>query len=116
LSEVASRGPILDARWTMSLRAARAFMTGRGVARGLGVPTAVGLGVAGVGPTRGAADVILTAGEELLDEEPGSGAVHATVSTKSRSAAAARRISRPYVGLGKPFTRLPEGPSGSQDA
>jgi hypothetical protein len=100
----------------MSLRAARAFMTGRGVARGLGVPTAVGLGVAGVGPTRGAADVILTAGEELLDEEPGSGAVHATVSTKSRSAAAARRISRPYVGLGKPFTRLPEGPSGSQDA
>src|SRR5829696_2128744 len=100
----------------MSLSAARRFMIGRGFARGVAVPTAVGLGVAGVGSTRGAADVLLSAGEELLDEEPGAGAVHATVSTKSRSAAAARRISRPYVGLGKPFTRPPEGPSGSQDA
>ena len=98
----------------MSRSAARAFMAGRGVARGVGVPTAVGLGVV-VGLALGAADVLPAAGAELVDEEPGADVEHATVSTRSRSAAAARRIPRPYVGRGTRFTRPPEGPSGSQD-
>ena len=100
----------------MSRSAALAFMVGRGVACGVGVPTAVGLGVVVVGLALGAADVLPAAGGEVVDEEPGADAEHATVSTKSKSAAAARRIPRPYVGLGTLFTRPPEGPSGSQDA
>ena len=100
----------------MSRSAARAFIAGRGVARGVGVPTAVGLGVVVVGLALGAADVLPVAGAGLVDEEPGADAEHPTVSTRSRSAAAARRIPRPYVGLGTRFTRPPEGPSGSQDA
>ena len=42
LSEVASRGPISDAKWTMSRSAARAFMAGRGVALGVGVVRLLG--------------------------------------------------------------------------
>jgi len=86
------------------------------VARGVGVPTAVGFGVVVVWLALGAADVLPAAGDEVVDEEPGADAEHATVSTRSKSAAAARRIPRPYVGLGTRFTRSPEGPSGSQDA
>ena len=76
----------------MSASAARAFMAGRGVARGVGVPTAVGLGIGVVGPTLGAAEVLPAAGGGMVDEESGADAVHAAVRTRSKSAAVARRI------------------------
>jgi hypothetical protein len=60
--------------------------------------------------------VLTSAGEELVDEAPGRDAEHATVTTKSRSAAITRRIPRPYVVTSRRSIRSPERPSGSQDA
>ena len=56
LFDVASRGPMSSARWTMSRSAARAFMAGRGVVLGVGVAIAVALGDAAEGLVLGAGE------------------------------------------------------------
>ena len=99
----------------MSRNAAPAFMVGRGVALGVGVAVTVALGDAADGLVLGTGDVGRSAGEEVMGEEPGVDGEQAAVRTRRESAAMARRISRPYVGLQQPLTRASERPSGSQD-
>jgi hypothetical protein len=101
----------------MSRNAARAFMAGGlGVVVGFGVVVGVGLAarVAGPDAVLVATGVLEASGDELASEPVADGE-QATVRARSRGAAAARRISRPYVVSKTTLTRASERPSGSQD-
>ena len=80
-------------------------MAGRDVARGVGVAMADRLADAAAVGLALVCGVLTSAGEELVDEAPGRDAEHATVTTKSRSAAITRRIPRPYVVTSRRFIK-----------
>jgi hypothetical protein len=103
----------------MSRNAARAFIAGGlGVALGFGVDLGVALAVLLADPAAGL-DSVVAGVPESMGDEPASGAgadgEQAKVRARRESAAAARRIPRPYVASGPRLSRASERPSGSQD-
>ena len=105
----------------MSRNAARAFITGGfGVALGFGLEVDLGAALAVLlGDPAAGLTVVSAGGLEPMGDgpvsAPGADGEQATVTTRSESPAAARRIPRHYVATEAALSRASERPSGSQD-
>ncbi|HEY6683099.1 MAG TPA: hypothetical protein VI030_09005, partial [Propionibacteriaceae bacterium] len=107
LREVASRGPMSSAKWTMSRMAARASIAGRGVADCWGLEVAVPGEGAGVLPFA-AGGVLVAKVEESVSGGPGGGGEQQGPRTIKESAASrARPIHRHYVAESPPLLGHP---------